>query len=510
MLTGAGALAAWDIRSAESDGEGNLGGLLQSATYLSGLSGGGWLVGSLYANNFTSVQASIDDPTIWQFDESILDGPEQYSLLAYYQDVFDTVENKEEAGYETTITDYWARMLSYQLVNATDGGPGYTFSSIADDAQFASGNTPLPILVADGRYPDQKIISLNSTVYEFNPWELGTSDPTVNGYVPLKYVGSEFENGKLVNSSACIQGFDNVGFVMGTSSSLFNQFVVYLNTSDASLPDDVPQFAIEALDKILSHLDRNGEDIANWTPNPFYKWNSKTNYGSTNKTLTLVDGGEDLQNVPYHPHLIQDRKVDVIFSIDSSADTNNTWPDGASAAYTYERSLSDIAGDTGFPVVPGQSTFLNKGLNTRPTFFGCNATNTTKESPLVVYIPNYPYLFYSNITTFTLSLNNSERDAMAQNGWAVATQLNGTRDKDWPRCVGCAALHRSFLRTNTSFPKICETCFDRYCWDGKIDESNPESYNPKLYSTAIDISSGGWKERLVSVGILALGLVIAL
>lgn len=74
MLSGAGALAAWDIRSDGSQKEGNLGGLLQSATYLSGLSGGGWLVGSLMMNNWTSVQESVNYPGIWQLQNSIFEG----------------------------------------------------------------------------------------------------------------------------------------------------------------------------------------------------------------------------------------------------------------------------------------------------------------------------------------------------------------------------------------------------------------------------------------------------
>lgn len=82
MTTGAGALAAWDIRSDGSDGKGNLGGLLQSATYLSALSGGGWLVGSLYVDNFTSVQDSLSSPIIWQLDQSIFDGTSQILFLS--------------------------------------------------------------------------------------------------------------------------------------------------------------------------------------------------------------------------------------------------------------------------------------------------------------------------------------------------------------------------------------------------------------------------------------------
>lgn len=74
LLGGAGALASWDSRSTGSDGTGNVGGLLQSATYISGVSSGGWLVGSLSINNFSSVQDSIDAPGIWQFEDSIFTG----------------------------------------------------------------------------------------------------------------------------------------------------------------------------------------------------------------------------------------------------------------------------------------------------------------------------------------------------------------------------------------------------------------------------------------------------
>lgn len=76
MLSGAGAFAAFDSRSDGSDAKGNLGGLLQSSTYISGLSGGGWLVGSIYTNNFTTVEASLSSGNIWQFQDSILSGRE--------------------------------------------------------------------------------------------------------------------------------------------------------------------------------------------------------------------------------------------------------------------------------------------------------------------------------------------------------------------------------------------------------------------------------------------------
>ena len=79
MLNGAGALAAFDNRTAQSTSSGHIGGLLQASTYIAGLSGGSWLVGSVYINNFSSVeQLASTGPgnsgSFWQIQNSILDG----------------------------------------------------------------------------------------------------------------------------------------------------------------------------------------------------------------------------------------------------------------------------------------------------------------------------------------------------------------------------------------------------------------------------------------------------
>ena len=77
MLNGAGVIEAFDSRTPNSTSTGQLGGLLQSATYLSALSGGSWLVGSLYTNNFTSIDSILSQDTsdsgsgdLWQFGNS--------------------------------------------------------------------------------------------------------------------------------------------------------------------------------------------------------------------------------------------------------------------------------------------------------------------------------------------------------------------------------------------------------------------------------------------------------
>jgi lysophospholipase len=238
-------------------------------------------------------------------------------------------------------------------------------------------------------------------------------------------------------------------------------------------------------------LGNDNNDIADWTPNPFKGWNPSKNPSAGNERLTLVDGGEDLQNVPYHPHILQARKVDVVFSVDSSADTNNSWPNGASPIATYERAIDKISNGTGFPYIPGTNTFLNLGLNTKPVFFGCNSTNVTGESPLIVYLPNYPYQFLSNISTFQMSTDADERNAIITNGWDVVTQANATRDSNWPVCVGCAMLSRSFERTKTPVPDACNKCFQQYCWNGTLAEETPAEYEPAFFSTPIKLESMG-------------------
>lgn len=375
--------------------------------------------------------------------------------------------------------------MAYQLINATNGGPNYTWSSIALTEDFQNANMPLPLVVADGRNPGELLVGSNSTVFEFNPWEFGTFDPTIYGFAPLEYLGTRFVEGKVPDNASCVRGFDNAAFVMGTSSTLFNQFLLQINTTS------LPTFLKTIFTDILAKIGEDNEDIAEYGPNPFYKFDNHSSPFATQETLNMVDGGEDLENIPFHPLIQPARGVDVVFAIDSSADTDYHWPNGASIVATYERSLNrtGIANGTAFPAVPDNNTFVNLGLNSRPTFFGCNSSNMTGPSPLIVYIPNYPYVAWSNVSTFDPSYNNSQRDAIILNGYDVVTMGNATRDSNWPACVGCAILSRSLERTNTTVPDICKTCFTKYCWDGTINSTTPAIYEPAADLQVLSLDS---------------------
>jgi lysophospholipase len=360
------------------------------------------------------------------------------------------------------------------MFNASNGGLAYTWSSIAETSAFQDGNYPMPLVVADGRNPGELVVGSNSTVYEFNPWEFGTFDPTIYGFVPLKYLGSRFVAGSLPDNETCVAGFDSAGFIIGTSSTLFNQFLLQINTTS------LPSFVKDIFTDILFKLDRADDDIASYDPNPFYHYNTDSSPYAQQTELDVVDGGEDLQNIPLHPLIQPERAVDVIFAIDSSADTTYSWPNGTSLVATYERSLnsSGIGNGTAFPSIPDQNTFVNLGLNTRPTFFGCDSSNLTGPAPIVVYLPNYPYSAYSNVSTFDLSYDDTQRDSIILNGYEVATMANSTRDGNWTACVGCAILSRSFERTNTALPDICTQCFSNYCWNGTLNSTTPGTFEP--------------------------------
>lgn len=173
-------------------------------------------------------------------------------------------------------------------------------------------------------------------------------------------------------NGTCVHGFDNAGFIVGTSSSLFNQFILQLNSTG------VTGVVYDLAHSILKRLDKDSDDIAIYSPNPFkgmsYLGNSSI---AQTEYLDLVDGGEDGQNVPYYPLLQPERAVDVVISYDNSADTDFNWPNGTSAVQTYRRQFENQANGTIFPYVPDVNTFINENLTSRPAFFGCDVQNMT-------------------------------------------------------------------------------------------------------------------------------------
>lgn len=97
---------------------------------------------------------------------------------------------------------------------------------------WTSHAVPLPIIVANvlsSQNSDAPInggdTAISNVVYEFSPLEFGSFDPQLAAFVPMSALGTTFSAGTPVNQT-CVSGFDNAGFVLGTSSCLFNEYNV--------------------------------------------------------------------------------------------------------------------------------------------------------------------------------------------------------------------------------------------------------------------------------------------
>ena len=84
-----------------------------------------------------------------------------------------------------------------------------------------------------------------------------------------------------------------------------------------------------------------------------------------------------------------------------------------------------------FPYVPEDfQTWVTQELNYRPVFFGCNSSNYTSitlrngtfpsplpfPGPLILYLPNAPWSYYTNTSTFQLDYVPTEILGFFDNG----------------------------------------------------------------------------------------------
>jgi lysophospholipase len=499
MINGAGFLQGLDARNSTAQQRGTAG-ILQQSLYVAGLSGGSWAVGGLAINDWPEVQ-TLKDQT-WNLNENLI-APSD-GAISFYADIVADVAGKRIAGYPTGIVDYWGRALSYHLVNSTypSEGQATTFGDIRNTSNFQSFSYPLPLVVADEREPGQLLIDGNTTIYEFSPYEFGSYGSDVAAFVPIDILGTNLLNGvSAQDNSQCTYGFDNFGWVVGTSSTLFNELFNMLITSDG---DSVIK---DALESILGDVSSDQNDVS-VLPNPFrgYDTNNPNNTISGLTNITMVDGGEDDQNIPVNTLLLPERRLDLILAVDNSADVTD-FPNGTALHETYLRYRDYAQFNTvAMPVIPAPTTFINRGLNTRPTFFGCNVTNESiinlasatngTVPPIIAYMPNYPYSTLSNTSTYQLQYNDSEAQALLDNAVNVAT-LGGeaiSSSLSWSTCLACAALERGFVRSNTLRPTVCTQCLQTFCWDGITNDTQPSNpYSPPIGVPEF-VSSGGARQ----------------
>lgn len=557
MLIGAGFLTALDSRT---PGNSHLGGILQSSTYIAGISGGLWILVNNLLNddepmvdNISKLASRLETPVLVgmgnvdvdkirkkidlknlqqtdlpqsSFKSSIVPSilsaffsangsskPQSYrpsfrQTLDFYRDLNSEVRAKRLTGYPTSLTDYWGRALARKVFPSSQKHTYATFSSIRQFASFQNFSQPFPIVSSVEKAPGVEEDSVYSHVYEFNPYEFGSWDSYLNLFADTMYLGTPLFNGTTLlraatdNATICVMGYDNLGFITGTSSSIFNTLFEYVFNMILKMELESSMLLSRVLKMfgITNALkSRVRPEYAVYSPNPFYRMrNTETGRSvARNKKLYLADGGDDGQNIPLNPFLVRDRQVDIVFAVDIGSERDN-FPNGTSLQRTAQRYhtatstretpvfLKDSTTRSIFPHVPSLDEYMENNYGRAPLFLGCdiktdfpvlnvNLTNnmssndpsfqvwTNYTPPLIIYTANYNYSFLLNTSTFRTDYNPQEVYQMVKNGYNVATAGN---DSNYSACVGCAILKRNLdkAQSTESLPIFCQSCLSKYCY----------------------------------------------
>jgi len=218
--------------------------------------------------------------------------------------------------------------------NDTNHDSGLLYSSIRLTQNFQAHAMPYPIIVTTSRVNESVqdatvspfgVIPLSNTQFEISPYTFGSFDPSLAAHIPTEYAGASLNAGTPVNTTSCLSGFDNAGFMIASSASLFNAVETLGGTDEADLVSDLDTI-VSDIAGIQGTANSSVSLVANW-PNSFLGWQPETlsNYSfesAANTILEITDGGEDGQNVPLYPLLVKQRAVDFILATDASADTD--------------------------------------------------------------------------------------------------------------------------------------------------------------------------------------------
>ncbi|KAG9245615.1 lysophospholipase [Calycina marina] len=343
-------------------------------------------------------------------------------------------------------------------------------SAVTSQPSFMLRNVPYPIITAQAVDLSGTVCAppVNASHYEFTPYEFGSWDPTIGAFTPTKYLGSSLSAGKPVSTNSCITNYDNLGFVIGTSSALLNDpgigtdevydatFANFCTIPDATVSTDPDDIAVNAgIAQVLAipnvELLSVADLYAPW-PNPFYNLTSAPQV-SDSETLSMVDGGESGQVNPIVPMLLPSRQLDVIIVNDNTDGTDN-FPSGQELVNTYEQ--AKVAGLTRMPYVPPFEYFAAHNLTSHPNFFGCQNDSVAT----IIWVPNAALTpIGGNTSTNKIQYSEAETVAMVANGAAVMSQNNS---EAWAKCLACAFMDKS---NATNLPAVCTTCFTEYCVD---------------------------------------------
>lgn len=141
-IDGAGVLRALDGREKASN-EAGTGGLLQAMSFLSGQSGGSWLVSTFTANSYPRTDDLLE---YWQPQIDRFTAKTNGTHAATIESIVLDIAAKAKAGFNVSVADLLGRLNGYEFVMGPRGGLNATMSNIKDLAMFKDHRMPFPII----------------------------------------------------------------------------------------------------------------------------------------------------------------------------------------------------------------------------------------------------------------------------------------------------------------------------------------------------------------------------
>ncbi len=229
-IMGAGMIRALDGREKLSN-EAGTGGLLQAMSFLSGQSGGSWVVASYTAAEYPMSNDLLD---YWQPQIDRLTATTNGTHAATIESIVLDIAAKAEAGFNVSVADFLGRLNGYEFIKGSRGGLNTTMSGVKDLAKFKNHQMPLPIIqIAQVTDKDPNHLGLLLPTiktplvcspltltsswavliccqYEMTPYEFGSWMQPVESFANMEYLGTTMMSGKPANKSACVKGFDRI------------------------------------------------------------------------------------------------------------------------------------------------------------------------------------------------------------------------------------------------------------------------------------------------------------
>lgn len=140
-FSGIGGLLALDSQTPGAN-EARIGGLYQSMTYISGLSGGSWPVLSTTVSDGVPIHQLVED---WMVNISRFSANNYSPYAVPYTALFEQIAGKAEAGFNVSVSDFLGRAFAYEFFPQNT-----TFSSVTGQSTFLNYEIPFPILVTAG------------------------------------------------------------------------------------------------------------------------------------------------------------------------------------------------------------------------------------------------------------------------------------------------------------------------------------------------------------------------